>query len=1057
MKHFTQLKDFHPFNFHHKPFFVFACLFFFTCIGYSQPNITFSLVQQPCNNNGILAAHVTNPNVTLPLTYSWRVGNQTITRVVNSIYDTLFNYSGAYVYLSAFNTNPPGGGQSYGTYAGSPPFTFTDTITPAQCPALATGKVTVTGGTAPFQYQWLDVNNNVVSTSNPASLPPGNYQLVITDAAGCVFGTYGGSFTSGTNYPQIFVPNNSPVTFTLTATNANCTNGTATVTNPAGGVPPYTFAWSNGATSSSITNLMARLYRVTVTDAQGCFLEKSINVQQSVAITGNSTITNATCLQNDGSIIAFGGGGQPPYSYSWNNGQQTQTITGLTAGIYTVTITDANNCTGVRSSNVTAATPITATFGASPSQCTSPTGSATVAISGGTMPYTVTWNTFPQQTGVTATGLKAGNYSLHIVDSVGCVRTGTVTVPAVSVVNASTFKSDATCQQNNGTAGVITTTGATPFTFLWNTGSTTSSINGISAGTYTCTITDNSGCTLTKSVNVLASSPINIGLNSQPATCIFNSDGSITANATGGTAPYTYNWSNGQSTQTATGLKAARYTVWVQDAAGCTKSKWTDLTYNASNNSCYCTLTGKVYEDKNLDCNLDNGEPGIANIAIHTNGLGYVYTNSSGVYSVKVPTGNYTLSESVQSYYPLAPCQNNSIAVSATASSGCTITNNFANIVNPIHDVRIITTKINEIVPGFTHQQKVVVENNGTITEPNIQMGYMHDGQLSYQGVAPGLFTQQDPGNLPDWYSITAGFPSLSPGGKQAFNVNYQVPVNVPLGTAVWFKDTVSHTSPMINWLTDYTPWNNVNQYQQIVVGSYDPNDKAVSPEGNGPQGYITTDDSILTYTVRFQNTGTYPATRVILIDTLDNDLDFTSLVPGYSTHNYVAHLSDDGIITFTYDNINLPDSFSQPLASIGMVIYTIKQKPGLTGGTQMKSPASIYFDFNAPIVTNTPVNTIDFATSVQTNNNNQLAMQLFPNPSNGQVSVKVDSKAADEASDLRVYDLLGNVIYSQQVMVLKGVNVWSLPLSYLNSGVYFVEVSTKGGYSITQKLSVIR
>lgn len=1017
-------------------------------------NITFTLAKQPCNNDGILVAVVNNANVVPPVTFTWRMGNQTITHTVNALTDTLFNYNGAYTYVSIVNTVPPGG-QGYGYYPGSPPFTFTDTVTAAQCPALGTAKVTVTGGTAPYTYQWFDKDNNVVSTANPASLPSGNYQVLITDAAGCVFGTYGHN-TSGANYPTIIIENITPVTFTLTTTPANCTNGTATVTNPAGGTAPYTFQWANGANTPSISGLSGGQVRVTVTDAQGCFQTKSGSVTQSVTITANATVTNATCLQNDGSIVGFGSGGQTPYTYLWNNGQQTSTATGLTAGYYTLTVTDANHCTGMKGVSLTAATPVTATFTATSSQCTSPTGTATLNISGGTVPYTVHWSTFPPQTGVTATALKAGNYSFQITDSVGCVRNGTVIVPPVSVITASSFKADATCQQNNGAAGVIVSTGATPYTYLWSNGVTTSSISAVSAGNYTVTITDNLGCTLTKTILVKASSPINIGLNNSPATCIFNSDGSITANATGGTAPYSFFWSNGQTTQTATALKAGHYTVYVQDAAGCSKSIWTDLTYNASNNTCYCTLTGKVYQDLNQNCIAENGEPGIANIAIHTSGMGYTYTNSAGVYSVKVPTGSYTLSESVQAYYPLANCQNNAIAVNVTASSGCTVTNDFANVVNPIHDVRIITTKINEIVPGFTHQQKVVVENNGTITEPGIQMGYLHDGQLTYTGEVPGLFIQQDAGNFPDWYSIISGFPSLAPAAKQTFTVNYNVPVNIPLGTSVSFKDSVAHEAPMLNWLNDYTPWNNVHQFSQTVVGSFDPNDKGVSPEGSGPQGYITTNDSVLNYTVRFQNTGTYPAQRVVVIDTLDSDLDMTTLVPGYGSHAYTTHLSENGVITFTFDNINLPDSFSQPIASNGMVMYTIKQKPGLSGGTEMKSPAAIYFDFNAPVVTNEPINTIDFETSIKAPKADALDMTLFPNPTSGNVSLRINALQDDRNSNLRVSNMIGETIYTSAISLTTGMNLMQLELSSLTNGVYFVEVISGGNYS-TQKVSLIR
>src|SRR6185295_10827876 len=109
---------------------------------------------------------------------------------------------------------------------------------------------------------------------------------------------------------------------------------------------------------------------------------------QTPAITVSSTITNATCLQNDGQVIAFGSGGMPPYTYAWSNGQHTQTIGGLIAGYYYVTATDSNNCIGTKGVSITSSTPISVTYSTTASSCVSPTGTATLNISGGTTPYT---------------------------------------------------------------------------------------------------------------------------------------------------------------------------------------------------------------------------------------------------------------------------------------------------------------------------------------------------------------------------------------------------------------------------------------------------------------------------------------------------------------------------------------------------------------------------------------------------------------------------------------------------------------------------------------------
>ena len=461
-------------------------------------------------------------------------------------------------------------------------------------------------------------------------------------------------------------------------------------------------------------------------------------------------------------------------------------------------------------------------------------------------------------------------------------RSGTVYIPPISAVTGSIYENDATCTQANGSAGISLATGTTPYTYQWNNGGSTAVIKNIAAGSYSVTVTDNLQCTVAKTAYVHSASPIKLSLAPTQASCLFNSDGQIAATATGGSTPYSYYWSNGETAPTDTGLSKGRYWLYVQDTAGCVQSSWVDVGYNTANTSCYCTLSGTVYVDSNSNCILDAGEAGIPNIMIHCGSLGYTFTDAYGNYSFLAPTGSYTLSEKVQSYYPLAGCQNNDISVTVTAASGCIDTNNFANVINPLHDISICTVSLNNPpVVGYQYTQRIVVENRGTVTEPNIQLGYATDGQLQLVGEAPPIFIQQDPIDLPNWYSIIDSFPTLVPGAKQTFDVSYNVPANIPINTNVVFHDTVAYAPPMSNWLHGLLARNNVNTYQTTTVGSFDPNEKEVSPVGTGVEGFIKTTDSIFTYTVRFQNCGTSMAQKVVLIDTLSSNLDFTTLVPG--------------------------------------------------------------------------------------------------------------------------------------------------------------------------------
>jgi uncharacterized repeat protein (TIGR01451 family) len=348
------------------------------------------------------------------------------------------------------------------------------------------------------------------------------------------------------------------------------------------------------------------------------------------------------------------------------------------------------------------------------------------------------------------------------------------------------------------------------------------------------------------------------------------------------------------------------------------------------------------------------------------------------------------------------------------------------------------------------------VQNNGTITEPGIQLGYANDGQLMLSGVAPSLFIQQDAVDAPNWYSITNTFPALAPGASQTFDVTYNVPANLPIGTAIDFKDTVAYATPMTNWLNDYSPWDNVNEYQTFAVGSFDPNEKEVAPIGTGEPGYIATTDSILTYTVRFQNTGTFQAYKVVVIDTLNSNLDYTTLKPGYSNHAYVADMSETGIVKFTFDNINLPDSTNAPQASIGVISYSVKQRAGLTGGTQITSPASVYFDFNPPARTNSPLNTIAIATDIKDVKQPVENFHLYPNPTNSIVHITIDANETTLGATLKFYNLVGEVMQIQNISLVKGKNTLTADLRGLSSGFYFAEIND-GQHSLVQKVSVIK
>lgn len=1023
-----------------KRIFIFILALLLHSMTYAQGTLSFTLNQQPCNNDGILTTTVTGLTNPITITY-YTTGTPIVHTITTGNTDVLNNYSGALMYVSALDVNQDDAFDSFSAL----PFTVSvNQWNTAICPNLASIPVTVSGGTAPYTYNWMDQNSITVSTSNPANLPGGYYDLVVTDNNGCTV-----SIDSG-----IMVYSQASFNVTVNTTQANCTNGTATATvSGTGGVAPYSYLWNTNATTNAINSLTMGGYSVTVTDAQGCSASGYGYVSQAITINPNVVATPATCIQTNGAVSSFPSGGVPPYSYLWNNMSTAQTQTNIAAGYYSVKVTDANGCIGNSATYVNSTTPINVTYNVTASSCTAPTGSATLSVSGGTAPYTINWNTFPAQTGTTASNLPPGNYSFTITDANSCVRTGSITIQPVNIITVSFTHTSPTCTQANGSISVSASGGASPYTYSWSNAATTSSITGVAAGGYSVTITDNAGCAITKSHYLAAYSPLSIGIASTPASCVYTSDGIITATPFGGTAPYTWNTTTG--TNTMTGLATGNYYVGVTDANGCTAYQNANVPHNPSNNACYCTVTGTVYHDANNNCVKDAGENGIPNIQMHLNGFGYAYTDANGVYSFKAPNGSYSLSETVQTLYPLSGCQNNNISVNVTAASNCTQTFDFANTINPLHDVKITRWNNTMPIPGYNYSTIAIVSNEGTVAESNIVGGMDYDVQLTSPAISPsGIWVN---GAGPQYnIASTVNF-SLNPGVSQAFYMDKTIPTNMPLNTLLTIKDTVAHTAPMSNWLTDYTPFNNVQYFTQSVVGSYDPNFKEVIPAGEGPTGKIYAEDSVLEYMVHFQNLGTYQAFNIVVLDTLDADLDRTTLKPGYSSHPATISMDENGVLKYTFANINLPAKMYDEVASNGMFTYSIKTRKNLPVGTQFTNRAAIYFDFNEPVITNTTLNTLSAPTNTnEVTTKKQGSFSLYPNPANNICYVKLNVAQTGLNSTLKITDLTGKTINMKEIHLSKGEQVVELNTANLISGIYFVALQAEGGQS-TQKLVIVK
>ena len=457
------------------------------------------------------------------------------------------------------------------TVSAAAPFSLNVTSSDATMCGNGNGTATANpnGGTAPYAYQW----SNGGSTQTISNLFAGTYGVTVTDANGC---TSIGSTVVGQPADLIISIQSSPTVCNNTFT------GSATAF-PFGGTAPFTYQWSNGGTTQTIDNLAAGTYTVTVFDSGGCMGTSSTTINGAPELTIDAVITNVLCYTDaTGSIEAEGWGGTPPYTYQWNTGQTTGTISNLTAGSYTVTVSDVAGCSVAATFTVTEPMPIMIDITTNDDACAgSNSGTATATASAGVAPYSYNWSN--GQNGQTITNLAAGSYFVTVTDANACTAVGLAIINASPGINVSVSKNNATCfGGNNGSAMANPIGGTAPFSYQWNTGQNTQTINNLTAGTYSVTVTDANGCTATGSVNVTQPPAIAINISSTPSVCTGNTNGMATASANGGTAPYSYLWNTGATTTTISNLAPGTYLVTVTDDNNCTQTASTTILESAN-------------------------------------------------------------------------------------------------------------------------------------------------------------------------------------------------------------------------------------------------------------------------------------------------------------------------------------------------------------------------------------------------------------------------------------------------------------------------------------------
>jgi gliding motility-associated-like protein/uncharacterized repeat protein (TIGR01451 family) len=521
-----------------------------------------------CNsfNTGSLSVNATNG--TAPYSYLWQnnTTNDTLTALTSGTYTVQVTDSNSCVKTASYTITEPTILDA--TVSNSTNFNGVN----ISCFNGNNGGAIVipSGGIAPYTLLW----NNGSTNSNPTNLIAGNNTVTVTDNNLCT--------------KTVIINITQPLELQLTETHQNisCHNGSDGTINLSvnGGTGPYTYSWSNSATTQNISNLTIGTYSVTATDANGCTDTLSITLTQpSAPISSSETHVNVLCKGfSTGSIDLSVIGGTAPYTYLWSNGQTTQDIDTLISGQYVVVITDSKLCTF--NDTVFISEPLNAlsfTSVVTPVNCFGDsTGAINITASGGTSPYTFAWSS--TATSEDIYNLLTGNYSVTITDTNQCVLISSqINVPQpLAPLSISHIVDDVNCFGGNDGAIDLTVNGGTaPYTYAWSNGQITQDIVNLITDTFNVIVTDTNNCIIHDSVIFVpqpAASYV-LSTNNTDVLCYGFSTGAIDFSVTGGTLPYTYSWSNGQTTQDIDSLTVGSYEVIVTDSKGCKDSITTTL------------------------------------------------------------------------------------------------------------------------------------------------------------------------------------------------------------------------------------------------------------------------------------------------------------------------------------------------------------------------------------------------------------------------------------------------------------------------------------------------
>ena len=677
----------------------------------------------------------------------------------------------------------------------------------------------------------------------------------------------------------------------------------------------------------------------------------------------------------------------------------------------------------------------------SPARCNLNNGTITASANGGVPPYSYVWSN--GATAQTIQDLAPGDYTVTVTDGLNNTDQTTATVEAVFAMESGGITTQLQPDCQGMCTGIATAQapygGTLPYSYppgvIENSGFfgelTIMGICGPSFGTIT--VWDANGCPgeIDLTGVIMPGEPASITVLATSPACEGQSNGSMTILMDGPFASVMdvirigggYNQLHGPAWNvpyTISDLPVGDYEL-ISSILG-----------NGGSGGPLCSSTftgsvpelpgpcggvnGRVYHDADQDCSFNGFDLGLPYRVLSIDpGNQFVITDGNGNFQRNLDFGTYTIAQNTNpNEEPLCPASGSE---SFTVDAGNpTVITDFANLSSMPFDLSLALYSSNAR-PGFQTQVWVSVRNLSAFPSDNVTLDLAFDGLLLNPIPTNG---QWDLGVIPPYSFATRTFHATVPAD-----------INL-LGIELTYVTTVTNAGAETNTT------NNSAITTVTITGSYDPNDKTGrTSTGFDDNLYFADLDEWIDYTIRFQNTGTAAAETVVIRDTLESDLDITSLQILGATHDFTPSFDAGRTLIFTFNNINLPDSTSDLAGSQGAISFRLKPRAGITFGDVLENTAGIYFDFNPPIITNTVSHAVDFSVGTQEDTQQHEQMRLLPNPARETLNVILPESAE---FNFRVHSIDGRLM---EVPATRQANNIQLDVRSLAQGTYVIRTAT--------------